>query len=79
MGNSQFLMLLVLILATNIFWAKVCLSLINRLMSKDFSEFAYYSKIKENDKSVGVPEESATSDPESERQAKELNSLFNIA
>jgi len=74
-------LLVVLIIAQNIFWARVSLSLANRLMSRDFQDFAYGKRISkaknEQDKVQDVAGE--VSDPEAERQAHELNSIFNMA
>jgi hypothetical protein len=74
--------LVVLMIAQNIFWARIVLSLSNRLMSRDFNEFAHAKKIEKQkpEKLKPLPSfQEEAIDPEAERQANDLNTLFNMA
>ncbi len=74
--------LVTLMIAQNVFWARINLSLINRLMSRDYQEFAHGKKTEKQKISahpVLAPLDDVVVDPESERQAQDLNSLFNMA
>lgn len=74
--------LVILIIGQSVFWAKVNLSLMNRLMSRDFQDFAHgkkISKAKREQATALQPLQDEVADPDSERQAQELNSLFNMA
>lgn len=74
--------LTVLVIAQNVYWARVNHSLVNRLMSRDYVEYAQAKKIERQkpEKLTPLPvlQEDAI-DPESARQAQELNSMFNMA
>lgn len=68
-----------LLLATNIFWAKLTLSLTNRLMSRNYFEF---TQGKKNEASEKKPRESdpfkLEIDPHDQQVADQLNSLMGI-
>lgn len=65
--------LIALLMATNIFWAYVCLKLTNRLMSRSYHEYAMAEK-----KPVkrAVVENSPEVDEFAESQARQLNALM---
>lgn len=65
----------VVLIAQNIFWAKLCLSLTNRIMSRSYEEL----KQAERKPISLVQEEPDLNDPIAERQAKELNSMLGMA
>lgn len=72
--------LVVLMIAQNVYWAKVNYNLINRLMSRNYFEYATAAKqekIIEPQTHQQFQDEAI--DPESDRQAQELNTLFNMA
>ncbi len=74
--------LMVLLLGSNIYWARVNYGLINRLMSRDFQEFQHGKRILsiKTEKAAPLqPLQDEAIDPDSERQAQELNTLFNMA
>ncbi len=66
--------LVILIIAQNVFWAKVCLNLTNRIMSRNFSEFMQA----QNKPTIlkALPEDDH--DPIAERQAQELNTMMGM-
>lgn len=66
--------LVALLISSNIFWASVCLKLTNRLMSRNFGEYA--QAIKKPTPIKPIPED--MSDPVAERHAREMNSLVGI-
>ena len=73
-------LLSVLLIGSNVFWAKLVMQLNNRIMSRSYFEFVQTEKLKEQ--KPPKPESKQDDymiDPEDERQAKELNALFNIA
>lgn len=68
--------LLVFMIAQDIFWAIICIRLTNRIMSRNYAEVVQADLLK---KPAPVkPSEDALTDPESERQANELNRLFGV-
>ncbi len=77
MSTEHFLIgvLVSLLLAQNIFWAKVCLNLTNRLMSRSYAEFSQYSQ---KPTITPPPKMEEGYDPVAEHQAKELNSLLGM-
>lgn len=66
--------LVMLMLAQNIFWAKVCLNLTNRLMSRNYAEL----RQAEAKPTLVKPITEDGYDPVAEHQAKELNSLLGM-
>lgn len=66
--------LTVLLIAQNIFWARVVLMLTNRLMSRNYAEL----KQAENKPAAPALVQDDGRDPEAERQAQELNSMFGM-
>lgn len=66
--------LTVLLIAQNIFWARVVLMLTNRLMSRNYAEL----KQAENKPAAPTLVQDDGRDPEAERQAQELNSMFGM-
>lgn len=69
----------VVVIGLNVCWAWISMRLIDRLMSRNYQDFALSEKIKTNKPKASLTPNEAVGDPESERQAQELNSLFNIA
>lgn len=67
--------LISLIVASNVYWARVCYSLINRLMAKDYNEFKTLEK---KPKILPIKIQDEGVDQYAERQAQELNSLVGI-
>lgn len=72
-------LLTVLLIAQNIFWAKVCFNLTNRLMSRSYYEFEQAQALTrpkaQHPHSSNVTE---MFDPEDERQAQGANSLLGL-
>lgn len=69
-------LLAVVLLATNIFWAKHCLQLTNRIMSRNYFDVATAERIKPQPKVSDEPE--MVFDPEDERQAQSINSIMGM-
>ena len=68
-------LLSVLLVIQQIFWAKVCYGLVNRLMSRSFHEYEQAKALK----FPSVPQIQVDEvDYESERQAQDLNSLMGV-
>ena len=70
---SEELILFIAFLASNTFWAVVCLKLTNRLMSRNYHEFVSATK-----KVVPRKRDDAADGPDAfaEAQAEQLNSLM---
>ncbi len=66
--------LVALLIASNIYWASVCLKLTNRLMSRNYGELIQATNKPTN--LMSAPED--MSDPVAERHAKEMNSLMGV-
>lgn len=67
--------LTVLLLGQQVYWAKICYQLTNRIMSRNYSEL----KQAEAKPTVLRPlKDEDAHDPFAENQAKELNSLFGM-
>lgn len=66
-------LLFVAFMASNVFWAVVCLKLTNRLMSRNYHEFASATKKVAPRKRVDIDE---GPDAFAEAQAEQLNSLM---
>jgi hypothetical protein len=64
-----------LILAQNVFWAKVCFNLTNRIMSRDYSELR---QAEAPQRIVPLKPAEDEHDPIAERQAQELNAMFGM-
>lgn len=69
--------MLVLIVAQNIFWARYCLMLTNRIMSRNYAEVV---QVERQNKVVPprVDKSEEVIDPEDQRQAMNLNSMFGM-
>jgi len=69
---------LVFTLASNVFWAWVTYNLLNRLMSRTYFEYAQGKR--EETKKPQPPQslQEVMIDPEDQRQANEINAIFNI-
>lgn len=69
----------VLLVGSNVFWAKLHLTMADRLMSRNFFEFTQTEKLKTQ---VNVRRESKEDDflidPIDERQAQSLNATFGL-
>lgn len=65
-----------LLIAQNIYWAKVCLNLTNRLMSRNYVEFKQAETKRTELKPKIVQDEYF--DPVADRQAQDLNSILGI-
>ena len=64
-----------LIIAQNVFWAKVCFNLTNRVMSRNYSE------LRQAEQKPAAAAEKVSEDehdPFAEQQAQQLNTLFGI-
>lgn len=72
-------LLSVLLLGSNVFWAKLILAMSNRLMSRNYYEHSQAEKLKASKPAAKPEEKSEQFDPEDERQARELNAIMNIA
>lgn len=70
--------LLVFTLASNVFWALVTFNLMNRLMSKSFGDYVQGKKLAKSKPQTHQHTQDVVIDPEVERQAQELNTLFNM-
>ncbi len=74
MTEVSFYVLVALLIASNSYWAMMCLKLTNRLMSRNYGEL-----LQAENKPVRlkpVPED--MSDPIAERHANDMNSLIGI-
>lgn len=74
--------LTVLVIAQNVYWAQVNHALINRLMCRDYAEYAHAKKIEKQrpEKLKPLPAfQEETIDPVAEKQAQELNSMLGMA
>jgi hypothetical protein len=68
----------VMLLASNVFWAKMVAMLTNKIMSRSYYEFRQAEKLKDPPVRTESKEDDYMVDPEDERQAKELNAILNI-
>ncbi len=77
---SEFIIgfLLFLILASNIYWARVCYQLVNRVMAKDYAEFKAYEQRAKLPPNINIQPDLAI-DQYAEKQALELNSLIGVS
>lgn len=64
-----------LLVAQNIYWAKVCFGLTNRIMSRNYAELRQAEHKPLELKAVPQAEEY---DPVAEKQARELNSMLGM-
>ncbi len=64
--------LVALLIASNIYWASVCLKLTNRLMSRNYGELIQ----SERKPTLIKPPPEDMSDPVAERNAEHMNSLM---
>lgn len=71
-------LLSVLLLATNVFWAKIVFELNNRLMSRSFYEFSQAQALQTPKASSPPSSDGMHIDPVDERQAREINSLMGV-
>lgn len=67
--------LVVLLFAQNIFWAKVCLNLTNRIMSRNYAEL---KQAEARPTLVKPLQDEEIVDPVAERQARELNTMLGM-
>lgn len=72
-------LLSVLLLGSNVFWAKLVIAMSNRIMSRNYYEFAQSEKLKAQKPAAKSEREPEQTDPEDERQARELNAIMGIA
>jgi len=72
-------LLSILLIGSNVFWAKMVFRMSDRLMSRNYFEFTQVEKLKSARPKPETKTEDYMIDPEDERQARELNSMFNIA
>ncbi len=74
MTEISFYVLIALLLASNSYWAVVCLKLTNRLMSRNYGEL-----LQAENKPVRIkPVPEDMSDPVAERHANDMNSLIGL-
>lgn len=79
MSDGYVLILLsILLFVTNAFWAYNCMQLTNRLMSRNYFEFTQGKMNLKTKPQTHQAFQIEGLDPETERQAKELNSLMGI-
>ncbi len=74
MNEISFYVLVALLIASNSYWALICLKLTNRLMSRNYGEL-----LQAENKPVRlkpIPED--LSDPVAERHANDMNSLIGL-
>lgn len=67
--------LTVLMIAQNVFWARVCLNLTNRIMSRNYAEL---KQAEHKPAAPVLPLKDDEHDPVAERQATELNAMFGM-
>jgi hypothetical protein len=65
-----------LLLASNVFWARHCLMLTNRIMSRNYFDVAQADSVKRRQQPKVSDEPEMIYDPEDVRQAVQLNSVF---
>lgn len=71
--------LMVLLVCQQAYWSFICFKLNDRLMSRDFSEFAHGERTRKLPKikiAPILPEDSANVDPIAEENARRANSLL---
>lgn len=78
LNNLVIGLLIALLFGSQIFWARFALSLVNRLMSRNFAEFKQAEAISKP-RIAPVVSETETTDPIAEEHAKKANSLLGIA
>lgn len=66
--------LIVLMIAQNIFWAKICLKLTNRIMSRNYAELRQAEQTPVSSR----PLQEEEVDLFAEKQARELNSMLGM-
>ncbi len=74
MNEISFYVLVALLIASNSYWALICLKLTNRLMSRNYGELLQAENKPQRLKPV--PED--LSDPVAERHANDMNSLIGL-
>lgn len=74
MIEINFYILVALLIASNAYWATVCLKLTNRLMSRNYIEFTQANK--KPSKPVVVKDD--ISDPVAEQNARDMNAMIGI-
>lgn len=71
--------LLVLLLASNIFWAKICYDLVNKLMSGSYYNYEAAKALKRpRVLKTQVDDDPMVIDPVDLKQAQEMNSLIGV-
>lgn len=75
MTALSFLSMFALLVASNLFWFYKCDRLLNKLMSRNYAEYAQVQKYLEPDKPVDGSELNSV-DPLDEQKAREINGLF---
>lgn len=70
-----------LLLGSNVFWAKHCAKLTDKLMSRDFADYVQAEKYRTtvNKKTSDIVNDDDVIDPRDEAQAQQLNSMLGIA
>lgn len=69
-------LIIILLLASNLFWALVCNRLVNKLMSRSYFEFEQAKALSKP--SALPPQPTEYVDDEAERQAQDANKFFAI-
>lgn len=67
--------LVILLIAQNLFWAKICLNLTNRIMSRNYAELRQADAKPTQLRPV---QDEEVTDPDAERQARELNTMLGM-
>lgn len=70
----SFYVIVALLVGSNVFWALLCLKLTNRLMSRNYMEYAAVLNPPKSPKST--PQD--MSDPVAERNARDMNAMIGI-
>lgn len=69
--------LVVVMIAQNVFWAKHCLQLTNRIMSRNYFDVAQADRVKRTLSKISDEPETIF-DPEDQRQALAINSMLGM-
>lgn len=70
--------LVALLFGTQIFWARIAYNLVDRLMSRDFTEYQTVKGVKQTKIAPIKPEFPALVDPIAEENAKKANSILGL-
>jgi hypothetical protein len=79
-GLNYFILgiLVALLFGTQIFWARIAYNLVDRLMSRDFSEYNHVKGVNKPKVAPIKPTPVASIDPIAEENAKKANSILGL-